>query len=279
MLKIFSIILYILAFFIDDEFRLVPMLGVLAAYIIMNPPAEKKAADSVQLQLSSTGIHATRNLIYVSLFICLEFFASYFLRIFHREIFNIGSFGLFGIELVNSFVVLVELAFVFLYYIFLHKERILRTNTRTLVFCFVMLLPFVVRDSFSAIYDLFSINTRLNALDYINLSYRALILAAFVEELIYRGMIFSELRVHFKPTTAAIIQAGIFTLVHSERWLLLLRSFDLAVLSNLFAVFLLGLLAAFLQRRTKSLLPCILMHFALNGGIYDLLIPIIQLFI
>lgn len=208
--------------------------------------------------------------LFVLFIIILEFFFSYYLRIYRREVFEIGQISFSGITFINSFVVVLELGASMLYYTTMRKLYVLRSDWHIWLFCTIMLIPFIIRDLFHAGYDVLILQTSYQTIECINLSYRALILASLTEELLYRGVIFDELCLYFKEAVAAIIQSMLFTFAHSERWLLLAKTGDLGIAINLIAVFFMGLLSAFLRKKTRSLLPSILMHFALNAGIYDL---------
>ena len=77
------------------------------------------------------------------------------------------------------------------------------------------------------------------------------ILAPVFEELLFRGLIFHRLQDKYSPTTAMIISAALFALIH----------FDLKVFPALFT---LGFIAAYAVHRTGSIMPAIGMHLLNN---------------
>ena len=267
MIIILAAVIYILSIILNGEAGFMSMAGVLAAYYMTYSKAK-----AVPEQQESAHQNKRNRLIglFVLLVIILEFFFSYYLRIHRRDLFDTGQITIGGVMLINSFVVALELGAAILYYTLMRKNAPLRTNRRAWLFCGVLLIPFILRDLFSAGYDVLILHNSYQTAECLNLSYRALVLAAITEEFLYRGVIFDELCLYCKWPLAAAIQSLLFTLVHSERWILLSETKDLSIAVNLLAVFTMGMLAAFLRRRTRSIIPGILMHFALNAGIYDL---------
>lgn len=87
------------------------------------------------------------------------------------------------------------------------------------------------------------------------------ILAPICEELVFRGLIISSLEGATKKWAAVIISAALFSIVH------------LPSLIALSYTFLLGLVLGFVYIKTKSLIPCILLHMAFNASNYLLFIP------
>ena len=86
-------------------------------------------------------------------------------------------------------------------------------------------------------------------------------LAPVCEELVFRGLMISSLEGATKKWVAVIISAVLFSVVH------------LPSLIALGYTFLLGLVLGFVYVRTKSLIPCILLHMAFNASNYLLFIP------
>jgi len=77
------------------------------------------------------------------------------------------------------------------------------------------------------------------------------ILAPFAEEIVFRGILYGQLRRGFSPITAALVSATIFGMAHGTMiWFVY--------------AFLLGLLFAFMVERTGSLLPSMLSHITFN---------------
>lgn len=85
--------------------------------------------------------------------------------------------------------------------------------------------------------------------------------APVCEELVFRGLILGSLGVSMKKPIAVVISALLFSVVH------------LPSLIALGYTLLLGLVLGFVYLRTKSLIPCILLHVAFNASNYLLFIP------
>lgn len=86
-------------------------------------------------------------------------------------------------------------------------------------------------------------------------------IAPLCEELVFRGLMISSLEGGMKKPVAVLVTAVLFSLVH------------LPSLIALGYTFLLGLILGFVYIKTKSLLPCILLHMAFNASNYLLFIP------
>ena len=78
------------------------------------------------------------------------------------------------------------------------------------------------------------------------------IFAPFLEEMFFRGFVFTGLRQRHGWQKAALISSAIFALVH-------LQPFAIPPL------FLMGYILAFLYQRGNSIWPCIILHFVVNG--------------
>ncbi len=86
-------------------------------------------------------------------------------------------------------------------------------------------------------------------------------IAPLCEELVFRGLIISSLEGATKKWLAVIISAALFSVVH------------LPSLIALGYTFLLGLVLGFVYTKTRSLIPCILLHMTFNASNYLLFIP------
>jgi membrane protease YdiL (CAAX protease family) len=84
---------------------------------------------------------------------------------------------------------------------------------------------------------------------------RVVVLAPVVEELIFRGVIFSGFQKNYSPFWAIFLSALLFALFHLNPW-------------QLGPTFLLGLLLGLVRLRTGSLLAAILTHALHNGMIF-----------
>lgn len=81
------------------------------------------------------------------------------------------------------------------------------------------------------------------------------IIAPFVEEIIFRGIIFKGLKNRYSPVVSIIVSAFIFAFAHFNPW-----QFSVA--------FLWGLVSAWLYYNTNSLIPCIVGHMVNNSLSY-----------
>jgi membrane protease YdiL (CAAX protease family) len=80
------------------------------------------------------------------------------------------------------------------------------------------------------------------------------ILAPISEEMVFRGMLFGSFREDYPPRRAALVSAAIFGVMHITTGV-----------SAIPLVILMGYLLALLYERTGSIIPCILVHMALNS--------------
>jgi membrane protease YdiL (CAAX protease family) len=80
----------------------------------------------------------------------------------------------------------------------------------------------------------------------------ATVVAPVVEEVFFRGFVFAGFRERYGWPRAALISAGLFSVLHLQ---------PLAIPP----IFLLGLIFAFLYQRSRSLWPAILMHVLMNA--------------
>ena len=87
------------------------------------------------------------------------------------------------------------------------------------------------------------------------------LVAPFCEELVFRGLITGAFSGSMPRILAIIIPAVLFSLIHLPSPI------------ALFSTLLLGILLGFIRLRTKSLLPCILIHCLFNATNYMLFIP------
>lgn len=269
--------IYLLTIFLNDRYGLMSMLGIFATLMLVFPKNEFVDETIGTVFMDKRVKRNAFALIFVFILLVTEFFLSYYLRRYRSEIFDYGGVALGPITIVNSFVIYVEIIGVLIYYVAFEKSNIFKINRRIVLFIAIMLFPFVVRECLLACYEVFISQVVCNAGEYYNLAYRAFVLAAFVEEVFYRGMVYDALKKYFSSVTAGIIQAMLFTFVHAERWRMLFVEFDVAIAINLFAVFLMGFFASRLRERTQSIVPGIIMHGALNAGVYDLFIATLSI--
>jgi membrane protease YdiL (CAAX protease family) len=78
-----------------------------------------------------------------------------------------------------------------------------------------------------------------------------IVVAPLVEEVFFRGFIFTGLREKYGWIAGALISATLFAIVHLQPLTML-------------PIFLMGLIFAYLYQRTESIWPAVIMHFATN---------------
>jgi membrane protease YdiL (CAAX protease family) len=78
-----------------------------------------------------------------------------------------------------------------------------------------------------------------------------IVIAPLVEEIFFRGFVFTGLREKYGWVAAALISAALFAVVHLQPLTML-------------PIFLMGLIFAYLYQRTESIWPAMIMHFATN---------------
>jgi len=83
------------------------------------------------------------------------------------------------------------------------------------------------------------------------LLFAGVIVAPFVEEVFFRGFVFTGLRERYGWIPAALLSAGLFALVHFQP-------------ISFLPIFLMGLIFAFLYQRSNSIWPGLIMHLATN---------------
>lgn len=89
-----------------------------------------------------------------------------------------------------------------------------------------------------------------NGFDWIKFIFFSIVVAPVVEEILYRGVLYSPYRKKYGPTIAIIITSIFFTVSH----------FGLGILSN----FIGGILLAILYEKTNTLVSPIIAHIAYN---------------
>ena len=78
-----------------------------------------------------------------------------------------------------------------------------------------------------------------------------IVVAPLVEEIFFRGFLYTGLREKYGWIAAALISSGLFAAVHLQP-------------ITMPSIFLLGLIFAYLYERTESIWPAVIMHFATN---------------
>ncbi|MBT1155530.1 CPBP family intramembrane metalloprotease [Aminobacter anthyllidis] len=93
--------------------------------------------------------------------------------------------------------------------------------------------------------------------------YGWIVVAAAVEELVFRGVIQTRLAERWGPALAIGVTSVAFLVIHFPGWVLLAAMPDATTMAS---VFLIGLVCGWLRHRTGSLWPAIAAHAANNFG-------------
>ncbi|MBC7900938.1 MAG: CPBP family intramembrane metalloprotease [Saprospiraceae bacterium] len=88
-------------------------------------------------------------------------------------------------------------------------------------------------------------------------AFMATFTAPLVEEVVYRGILYSAFQRRFGVPIAVIVVTAIFTLVHVPQYM--------ESSSTIFLLVLLSLILTMIRVRTGNLLPCIILHTIFNG--------------
>lgn len=98
--------------------------------------------------------------------------------------------------------------------------------------------------------------------------------APFVEELVYRGLLYSAFQRRFGFTVAVIFVTVLFTAVHVPQY----SQNGVPDLASIFTLLLLSLILTLIRAWTGNLLPCIVLHTVFNGtqSIFLILEPYLE---
>lgn len=86
--------------------------------------------------------------------------------------------------------------------------------------------------------------------------------APLVEEVIYRGVLYSAFQRRFGVTPAVLLVTGLFALVHVPQYSMNLNPDFVTI----FVICLISLVLTMIRVRTGNLLPCIILHTVYNGS-------------
>ncbi len=86
-----------------------------------------------------------------------------------------------------------------------------------------------------------------NMAEFIPLFIAAVILAAIIEEMLFRGLLLRTLEARIDTTNAILISALLFAVIHMNPWWAV-------------QILILGVILGVLSWRTKSIVPCIIVH-------------------
>lgn len=84
-----------------------------------------------------------------------------------------------------------------------------------------------------------------------------------IEEMVFRGLLLTELTERFRSGAANVISALLFVAVHWPHWLWM-HGFTTTLARDSAGVFFVGLVTGFLAHRTRSIWPGVVWHAANN---------------
>ena len=109
---------------------------------------------------------------------------------------------------------------------------------------------FTIPESFRLAYEKFLVINSVS--DFMIVIFSAVILAAVLEEMLFRGFLQSTLENNFKVTPAILITAFIFAIFHGYPWVLI-------------QIFIMGIIMGLLAWKSNSIFPSMIVHFINNG--------------
>lgn len=123
-----------------------------------------------------------------------------------------------------------------------------------------------------------SLNNQYQLLNYINFNpflsitiwIDAIILAAFMDEIIFRGVILQKLILLTTFKQANILSTLLFVFIHFPKWFSVSHFSHFNLIGSINFIFWFGLLMGYVFRKSNSLWPCIWIHLANNFISYAL---------
>lgn len=264
-------LMYLLPFFIWDDYNIIPLLGAYCLYRLL-------VSFNATASIGARAKASRKEKIYVLSIMGLEIFFSYIFRFFFSEYYDIGSISFGEFNLIPTFIFWIELASVLVYYCVIRRENVFLIKKRAIIFSVLVILPFI----YSTVLSMLPFAVKgteiidMSPISCLNASYRAFILAGFIEELFYRGLVYDGMKTMMSKSAAIIWQGAFFSLIHSRQMVALVQTGDINIAINFLCVFGLGVISAKIKDYTKSFLPSMLLHGCLNGGIYYLGLFLVQ---
>ncbi|MDX9973370.1 MAG: CPBP family intramembrane glutamic endopeptidase [FCB group bacterium] len=136
---------------------------------------------------------------------------------------------------------------------------------RHLLFVLLFAVPIGVRSGFRAFQGSNPIEGMAVSQALVLLTYQ-IAFVAFLEELYFRGLLFTYLQKIASPFVAAAVSSAAFVGLHMKEWQAALSHPSFTTVGALVALFLFGMVLCLVVKRTRSLYPAILMHWTLNTG-------------
>jgi len=107
-----------------------------------------------------------------------------------------------------------------------------------------------IPESFRLMYEKFLIINTVS--DFVIIIFSVVILAAVLEEMLFRGFLQTSLENNLKIKTAIIVTAFIFAIFHAYPWVLI-------------QIFIMGIILGLMAWKSNSIIPSLVVHFINNG--------------
>lgn len=132
-----------------------------------------------------------------------------------------------------------------------------------LIQIFYAIGPMIVASIITGIITPIYYNTKML---YINQLWQSLFVAAFLEELYFRGYLYENCKKIMNYKVARVLTSLIFTLWHMNLMMQVFKNPNINIVTNIIAVFVLGLITSELYDRTNNRLIVPILYHAINNG-------------
>lgn len=225
--------------------------------------------------LFSIELHSkAKNLLYLTIFIIIifTFWTIYILFLdFYLKDKNLLYYQLFHLGLDKLLLMTLPTYFYLVYvekmrpFSFLKLNRSIKAGLNYVILSIIFL-------------TMLSLNNQYQLLNYINFNpflsitiwIDAIILAAFMDEIIFRGVILQKLILLTTFKQANILSTLLFVFIHFPKWFSVSHFSHFNLIGSINFIFWFGLLMGYVFRKSNSLWPCIWIHLANNFISYAL---------
>lgn len=265
---------YLFPFLLLDDYGVLLLISAISATFFMdyNINESDKVNDREKYKDKSStfiNIKPLRKVLFGFTFLALAFVVPFLLWFLSDKSLFSQGIKINGVTYVPSLIIL--------YYLFIpflwngvnkkgHRHFGLYINKKLIVYSFLLCFPRIIIETLSWLSGAHS--SIYVAADTLAASiFQAVVTAAFIEELFFRGFVYGELKDILGSTIAKLISSLLFSIWHLNLISQLVFSYDISYLLNLFAIFVLGIATTIIYDYSGSLIPCIILH-ALGNGAY-----------
>lgn len=263
------VIIYLIPYFYNDTFSFLSLLSPIGLTYLLYPIKTERETGNIP-----------KKKLYI-IIACLSVFLSFALM--YLYIFGSLDNGV----IVNGFRILPSvtyIVYIIVPIVWFVKEyrgnpfRIFKLDRKKLLFMVLICLPIILNDFINVFnYNLLNYAV-ININEYWYNLYQVFIIAAFIEELFFRGFMYSLLKKIFSVNVSMILSSLVFTLWHLNLLKKLYYAPSLFIVINMLAIFLLGIANSFIFERCKSLWPSVIFHAVIDGGLKFGLILVLTVF-